>query len=127
VVIASEGFTFRTNKDDYLTWEQIGELHRDGFEIGNHTRDHIALTKANLPRLTDQVEAINAQCAAHGIPAPTSFAYPGNTIDPAALPMLAGLGFRFGRRRRTRVSIRGRKWRRLRARPRSSAAGAVGR
>ena len=94
----TEGFTFRTNKDDYLTWEQIGELHRDGFEIGNHTRDHIALTKANLPRLTDQIEAINAQCAAHGIPAPTSFAYPGNTIDPAALPMLAGLGFRFARR-----------------------------
>src|SRR5688500_2574503 len=60
----TEGFTFRTNKDDYLTWEQIGELHRDGFEIGNHTRDHIALTKANLPRLTDQIEAINAQCAA---------------------------------------------------------------
>src|SRR5690242_7735754 len=26
----TEGFTFRTNKDDYLTWEQIAELHRDG-------------------------------------------------------------------------------------------------
>src|SRR5258705_5646743 len=32
----SEGFSFRTNKDDYLTWDQIAELHRDGFEIGNH-------------------------------------------------------------------------------------------
>jgi peptidoglycan/xylan/chitin deacetylase (PgdA/CDA1 family) len=94
----TEGFTFRTNKDDYLTWEQIAELHRDGFEIGNHTRDHMALTKANLPRLREQVEAINAQCAAHGIPAPTSFAYPGNTIDPGALAMLADLGFRFARR-----------------------------
>jgi peptidoglycan/xylan/chitin deacetylase (PgdA/CDA1 family) len=94
----TEGFTFRTNKDDYLTWAQIAELSRDGFEIGNHTRDHMALTKANLPRLKDQVEAIAAQCEAHGIPRPTSFAYPGNTIDPAALEMLAGLGFRFGRR-----------------------------
>src|SRR6266481_6389799 len=28
----SEGFTFRTNKEDYLTWDQIAELHRDGFE-----------------------------------------------------------------------------------------------
>ena len=37
----TEGFTFRTNKDDYLTWEQIAELNRDGFEIGNHTRDHM--------------------------------------------------------------------------------------
>ena len=38
----TEGFTFRTNKRDYLTWEQIAELHRDGFEIGNHTRDHLS-------------------------------------------------------------------------------------
>ena len=94
----TEGFTFRTNKDDYLTWEQIAELSRDGFEIGNHTRDHMGLTKANLPRLKEQVNAINAQCAAHGIPRPTSFAYPGNTIDPEAIPLLADLGFRFARR-----------------------------
>ena len=94
----TEGFTFRTNKDDYLTWEQIAELNRDGFEIGNHTRDHMGLTKANLPRLKEQVEAINAQCAAQSIPRPTSFAYPGNTIDPEAIPLLADLGFRFARR-----------------------------
>lgn len=94
----TEGFTFRTNKEDYLTWEQIAELHKDGFEIGNHTRDHMGLSTANLPRVKEQVEAINAQCAAHGIPAPTSFAYPGNTIDPDALTLLAGLGFRFARR-----------------------------
>jgi peptidoglycan/xylan/chitin deacetylase (PgdA/CDA1 family) len=94
----TEGFTFRTNKDDYLTWEQIAALHRDGFEIGNHTRDHMGLTKANLPKLKEQVDAISAQCAAHGIPAPSSFAYPGNTIDPAALGMLGDLGFRFARR-----------------------------
>ena len=94
----TEGFTFQTNKEDYLTWEQIAELHRDGFEIGNHTRDHMALEKGNLPRLREQVEAINAQCAAHGIPVPVSFAYPGNTIDPDAIQMLAQLGFRFARR-----------------------------
>ena len=94
----TEGFTFRTNKEDYLTWEQIAELHRDGFEIGNHTRDHMAASKANLTRLKEQVDAINVQLAAHGIPATTSFAYPGNTIDPGALPLLEQLGFRFARR-----------------------------
>ncbi len=94
----TDGFSFRTNKDDYLTWEQIAELHRDGFEIGNHTRDHMGLSKANLPRVKEQVEAINAQCAAHGIPTPISFAYPGNAIDPDAIPALAQLGFRFARR-----------------------------
>src|SRR5205085_10544342 len=36
----SEGFDFATNKRDYMTWDQIAALHKDGFEIGNHTRDH---------------------------------------------------------------------------------------
>ena len=94
----TEGFSFHTNKDDYLTWEQIAQLHRDGFEIGNHTRDHKSVSKANLAALRDQVDAINTQCAAHGIPKPTSFAYPGNAVDPGALPILEELGFRFARR-----------------------------
>ena len=94
----TEAFSFRTNKEDYLTWDQIGELHRDGFEIGNHTRDHLAASKENLPKLKDQVEAINAQCAAHGVPAPVSFAYPGNAIDPGGIRLLEQLGFRFARR-----------------------------
>src|SRR3989442_12085939 len=62
----TEGFNFRTNKEDFLTWDQISELHRDGFEIGNHPRDHMGISKANLPRLKEQVEAINVQCASHG-------------------------------------------------------------
>jgi peptidoglycan/xylan/chitin deacetylase (PgdA/CDA1 family) len=94
----TEGFTFRTNKDDYLTWEQIAGLHRDGFEIGNHTRDHMGLSEANLPKAKEQIEAIAAGCAAHGIPRPVSFAYPGNAIEPGAVPLLEELGFRFARR-----------------------------
>jgi peptidoglycan/xylan/chitin deacetylase (PgdA/CDA1 family) len=91
----TEGFSFRTNKKDYMTWEQISGLHRDGFEIGNHTRDHMSVTPASVGRLREQLEAINAQCAAHHIPRPTSFAYPGNGIATNALPVLAELGIRF--------------------------------
>ena len=58
----------------------------------------MGLSKANLPKLKEQVDAINAQCIAHGIPTPTSFAYPGNTIDPDAIQALAALGFHFARR-----------------------------
>jgi len=94
----SEGFSFRTNKDDYLTWEQIRELHRDGFEIGNHTRDHKGVSKESLAGLREQAEAINAQCAAYGIPKPVSFAYPGNAIEPGAFSILEELGIRFARR-----------------------------
>src|SRR4026208_766599 len=87
----TEGFTSRTSKDDYLTWDQIAELHRDGFEIGNHTRDHMGLSKADLSKLKEQVDAIDAQCAAHGIPKTVSFAYPGNAIDPGGIGMLEAM------------------------------------
>lgn len=31
----TEGFDFPDNKIDYMTWKEIAQLHRDGFEIGN--------------------------------------------------------------------------------------------
>lgn len=94
----TEGFSFRTNKQDYMTWPEIAELHRDGFEIGNHTRDHISIGPGSLDRLREQVEAIQTRCAEHGIPRPISFAWPGNALDPRALPILAESGIRFARR-----------------------------
>src|SRR4026208_802043 len=53
----TEGFSFRTNKKDYMTWEQIRELHNDGFEIGNHTRDHLGVSPRTLGQLQEQLEA----------------------------------------------------------------------
>jgi peptidoglycan/xylan/chitin deacetylase (PgdA/CDA1 family) len=94
----TEGFTFRTNKRDYLTWAQIAALHRDGFEIGNHTRDHLSITEKNVPRLTEQLDAIVLGCREHDIPAPVSFAWPGNKFHVAALPVLRAAGIRFARR-----------------------------
>src|SRR5213082_3426683 len=44
----TEGFDFPTNKRDYMSWEEIARLHADGFEIGNHTRDHKAVTAGSL-------------------------------------------------------------------------------
>ena len=37
----TEGWDFSINKKDYMTWEQIRFLEQDGFEIGNHTMDHV--------------------------------------------------------------------------------------
>ena len=97
----TEGFDFPTNKTDYMTWEQIAQLHQDGFEIGNHTRDHMSLaddTSNKLEKLVEQIEAINTKCLEYGIPRTTTFAYPANGLDLAALPVLKKLGIRFARR-----------------------------
>jgi len=94
----TEGFDFPTNKKDYMTWEEIAQLHRDGFEIGNHTVSHNGVTDKNLSDLPAQLRGINNQCEKHGIPQPISFAYPGNAIVPGALPILKESGIRFARR-----------------------------
>lgn len=94
----TEGFTFPTNKRDYMTWEQIAALHRDGFEIGNHTRDHLSMSEKKVPQLAEQLDAVDRHCAEHGIPRPVTFAWPGNNIHPDALPILQKAGIRFARR-----------------------------
>ena len=94
----TEGFDFPTNKRDYMTWEDIAQLHRDGFEIGNHTRDHKAPAASDSKGTIEQLEAINARCVANGIPRPVSFAYPGNVLDKDVLPILHGLKIKFARR-----------------------------
>jgi len=94
----TEGFSFLTNKTDYMTWAQIAELHRDGFEVGNHTRSHVGIGPDMLGRLREELTHIDELCLRHGIPKPISFAYPGNAIHPGALAVLKDLGFRWARR-----------------------------
>lgn len=94
----TEGFDFKTNKTDYMSWEEIAQLHRDGFEIGNHTRDHLGITDKTVSRLSEQLEAISQQCKQHGITKPVSFAYPGNATTPAAFSILSDHGIKLARR-----------------------------
>ncbi len=94
----TEGFDFRDNKKDYMTWEEIRTLHDDGFEIGNHTRDHMGITDKTVDRLDEQLSGIEKQCLAHGIPNPVTFAWPGNAMTPAAFPILRKHGIQFARR-----------------------------
>ena len=62
--------------------------HAVGFEIGNHPRDHLGITDANVPRLAEQLDAIAKRCEAHKIPVPTSFAWPGNETSLKAFSVL---------------------------------------
>jgi peptidoglycan/xylan/chitin deacetylase (PgdA/CDA1 family) len=94
----TEGFDFSTNQRDYMTWEEIALLNKDGFEIGNHTHDHQSVTPRALRDFPAQVRAINTECQKHGIPVPVSFAYPGNAIERDALPILKELGIKLARR-----------------------------
>lgn len=93
----TEGFEFTKDKEHYLTWEQIKTLHDDGFEIGNHTRNHTGVGAQAQAALNSDIEYIESQCAAHGIPRPTSFCYPGYQSSDAAVKLLRERGYKFAR------------------------------
>ncbi len=93
----TEGFDFPTNKKDYMTWEEISQLHRDGFEIGNHTRDHLGINDKNIERLSEQLNAIND--AAQSTRYPNPFRSLGRKFAiELALDKLSAAGIRFARR-----------------------------
>jgi peptidoglycan-N-acetylglucosamine deacetylase len=93
----TEGFEFSTDKEHYLTWEQIKVMNADGFEIGNHTRQHSNVAGQTPEQLLADVEYIEQQCAKYEIPRPTSFCYPGYKSSIAAIKLLSERGYHFAR------------------------------
>jgi peptidoglycan-N-acetylglucosamine deacetylase len=93
----TEGFEFTTDKEHYMTWEQIKALHDAGFEIGNHTRNHTGVAKQKPEQLKTDVEFIEEQCVKNGIPRPVSFCYPGYQTSEAAVKLLKERGYKFAR------------------------------
>ena len=94
----TEGLNCGKKPDACMSWEEIRTLHDEGFEIGNHTRDHLVVTAANVGSLGEQLRAIDEKCARAGVPKPISFAWPGNRIAAEALPALRAHGILLGRR-----------------------------
>ena len=52
----TEGLNFLTNKEAYMTWEEVRGLHDAGFEIGNHTRHHRNVTQQSAAELRADLE-----------------------------------------------------------------------
>ena len=82
---------------EYMNWSQIRELHKKGFEIGNHTGHHKNLTKLSPEDIKKEVGYIDEKCKAFGIPKPISFAYPGNRHDTISQRVLKEMGYQFAR------------------------------
>jgi peptidoglycan-N-acetylglucosamine deacetylase len=94
----SEGLRFLEDKTRYMSWEEIAELDKRGFEIGNHTRAHKNVTTQSDDELVADIQHIDDLCAKHGIRKPTTFCYPGYTNSPEAAEVIRLHGFAFARR-----------------------------
>ncbi len=85
------------DKHKYLSWEQIERLHKDGFEVANHTWTHKNVGKLTAQQLTEQLEYIERKITGFGAPRPVTFAYPGYATSPAAVQTLTARGYLFAR------------------------------
>lgn len=63
--------------EEDASWDQIRELHVNGFEIGNHTLSHPVIPNLSKERILDEVNMLNDFLASQQIPEPISFCYPG--------------------------------------------------
>jgi peptidoglycan/xylan/chitin deacetylase (PgdA/CDA1 family) len=86
---------------NFMTWDEIGEIHEMGFEIGNHSWTHSDFSQPrDAARLAGElylVDSALAQTKAK-VPRPLSFAYCGNTFGPEAVQRITDLGYQFARR-----------------------------
>ena len=84
---------------NFMNWQDVADLYKMGFEIGNHTWSHLPVDKPEQAgRLQGELEKIEQQLQKQGIPRPVSFAYPGNNFGPEAVQVLRKNGYKFARR-----------------------------
>ncbi len=84
---------------NFMTWEDVAEIHRMGFEIGNHSWDHGHLTDQEaIDGMENSLARVDSALQAHGVPKPVSFGYPSNQYIPGTVVKVRELGYRFARR-----------------------------
>ncbi|MEO7651317.1 MAG: polysaccharide deacetylase family protein, partial [Bryobacteraceae bacterium] len=88
-----------SDRENFMTWQDIAGIHRLGFEIGNHTWTHLGVSDPRgTARLAGDLALVEFELKKAGVPRPESFAYPGNGFGPEAVAVLQRLGFRYARR-----------------------------
>jgi len=87
------------DQEHFLSWEEVAELDRMGFEVGNHSWTHSDFGRPRTAaRLAGELVLVENALTKVGVPTPTSFAWPGNGFGPEALRVLEARGYRFARR-----------------------------
>ena len=85
--------------ENFMSWQDIAEIHEMGFEIGNHSWTHSNFSiPRNAGRLEGELALVENALEKVGVPRPVSFAWCGNNFGPEALRRLREVGYRLARR-----------------------------
>ncbi|MCC6389826.1 MAG: polysaccharide deacetylase family protein, partial [Bryobacterales bacterium] len=87
------------DREHFMTWNDIAEMHQMGFEIGNHTWTHADFSvPRNAARLAGELALVEAELRKVKVPRPALFAHTGNTFGPESLAVIRNAGIRLARR-----------------------------
>jgi peptidoglycan/xylan/chitin deacetylase (PgdA/CDA1 family) len=76
-----------------MSWDEVGRLAEDGWEIGSHTRTHPRLSELDPATLLEELEGSRAECESRlGLPC-TSLAYPYGEYSPAVVEAASRAGY----------------------------------
>jgi peptidoglycan/xylan/chitin deacetylase (PgdA/CDA1 family) len=90
-----------------LSWQQLGVLREDGWEIGSHTRTHPRLTRLDEQALRAELGESRDELVANlGSPCET-VAYPFGDVDERVAEAAQAAGYRAGAALSSRLAARG--------------------
>jgi len=81
----------------YMNWQQIKALDKMGFEVANHTRTHVGVSKISKEQFIEELNYIERKCDSMGIEIPSNFAYPGYDLSLPVMETLMEKGYKFAR------------------------------
>lgn len=86
------------DKSRFMTWEEIKAIQDAGFELGNHSFNHV-FGSQNMGRDFNlaQIRGMEEEFAAHGLDKPVTYAYPSGICNPEVLQCARDCGYRWGR------------------------------
>jgi len=87
------------DRENFMTWQEIAELHQMGFEIGNHTWTHGDFSSPrSAAHLHGELSLVERELEKVGVPRPSTFAHPGDGFGPEAVEILKSQGIQLARR-----------------------------
>ncbi|WP_422083617.1 polysaccharide deacetylase family protein [Ulvibacterium sp.] len=92
-------YKWMDDKANFMSWEEIVELHEMGFEIGNHSWTHANYAHpAAAFELEGEIIMLDWKLDQLGVPKPISYAHTGNFFGPEVIETLQNLGYKYARR-----------------------------
>jgi peptidoglycan/xylan/chitin deacetylase (PgdA/CDA1 family) len=87
------------DQQEYLDWNEIADISRMGFEIGNHSWTHSDFSvPRNGARLASELALVEGELRKQNIGRAVSFAYSDDSFGPEAISPLLSRGYKFARR-----------------------------